>query len=262
VRFPRAIATDVDPLYPRPPSHEGQLRGLGDLLASRQHLHPGDRIRIAGHMLPVAGVYHTGLAYEDSGVVTSLGEAQALAGRSPSEVTTFAVKLDPETSTATAKRELGRMFPGLLAISDPAEAVRAGASTVLISKAVVLMVVLALIIGALSVANTMLAALFERRRELALLSTIGWSAPQLGALVLGESLAVSMIGTGFGLLLGFAASELLPGALGLGSFVTPALTAWGFGRAVLIGILIGTFGALYPIWRVTRMRSVAALAAI
>jgi putative ABC transport system permease protein len=106
----------------------------------------------------------------------------------------------------------------------------------------------------------MLAALIERRRELALLSTIGWSRPQLGALVLGEALAVSMLGTAGGVVLGFAASKLLPGALGLGAFVSPALTAWGFGRAVLIGITIGTLGAIYPIWRVTRMRSAAALA--
>jgi putative ABC transport system permease protein len=123
-----------------------------------------------------------------------------------------------------------------------------------------MMVVLALIIGALAVANTMLAALLERRRELALLSTIGWSARQLGALVMGEALALSMLGTAVGVLLGLAASKLLPGALGLGGFVSPALTAWGVGRAVLIGILIGTFGAIYPIWRVTRARSVTALA--
>jgi hypothetical protein len=40
--------------------------------------------------------------------------------------------------------------------------------------------VLALIIGALAVANTMLAAL-ERRRELALLTAFGWSGSQLAA---------------------------------------------------------------------------------
>lgn len=122
-----------------------------------------------------------------------------------------------------------------------------------------LIVVLALIIGALAVANTMLAAVLERRRELALLTTIGWSARQLGGLVLGEALAVSALGTAAGLVLGIGASKLLPGALGLGAFISPVLTAWGFGRAVLIGITIGLVGAVYPIWRLTRMRSVIAL---
>ncbi len=74
-----------------------------------------------------------------------------------------------------------------------------------------LIVVLALIIGTLAVANTMLAAVLERRRELALLSTIGWSAGRSSAwLVLGEAVAVSMIGTGCGLALGAIASGALP----------------------------------------------------
>jgi len=233
---------------------------VGDLLAAQRRLRPGSHLRVGGRRFEVAGIYHSGLAYEDTGVVTTLGDAQRLAGRAPTEVTTFAVKLTQQTSLSRAERRIGAAFPGLLAISDPGEAIRAGANTVLISKAVLMMVVLALIIGVLAVANTMLAALIERRRELALLSTIGWSGPQLGVLVLGEALAVSMLGTAGGVVLGFAASKLLPGVLGLGAFVSPALTAWGFGRAVLIGIAIGTLGALYPIWRVTRMRSVAALA--
>jgi putative ABC transport system permease protein len=233
---------------------------VGDILAGQLHLRPGSTLKLDRRTFPVAGIFHTGLSYEDSGAVLDLHDAQAVAGRTPAEVTTFAVKLRPQTPTSTGVRELTRALPGLTAIADPGEAVRAGASTVLISKAVLLVVVLALIIGGLAVANAMMAALLERRRELALLATIGWSTRQLGALVLGESLAVSMLGTGAGVLLGLAAGKLLPGALGLGGFISPTLTAWAVGRAVLIGLAIGTLGAVYPVWRVTRMRSVVALA--
>jgi putative ABC transport system permease protein len=233
---------------------------VGDLLAHQLHLRPGSQLTLSRHRFSVAGTYHSGLSYEDDGAVLTLRDAQSLAGRAANEVTTFAVKLTPQTPLSKGIRELNKAFPGVLVISNPSEAVRAGSSTALISKAVLMVVVLALIIGALAVANTMLAALLERRRELALLATIGWSAPQLSALVLGEALALSLIGTAAGVLLGLAASELLPGALGLSGFVAPTLTAWGVGRAVLIGIAIGTIGALYPIWRVSRMRSVVALA--
>src|SRR5579859_6211945 len=232
---------------------------VGDLLAPAVHVSPGSQLKLDGHRFVVAGIYHTGLSYEDNGAVLTLADAQALAGRSPDEATTFAVKLTPRTTLAAAQRRLTRRFPGLISISDPSEAVRAGSSTVLITKSVLMMAVLALIIGSLAVANTMVAALLERRRELALLATIGWSARQLGALVLGEALVLSMVGTGSGVLLALAASKLLPGALGLGGFVPPVLTAWGFGRAALIGVAIGTLGALYPIWRVSRIRSVVAL---
>ena len=123
-----------------------------------------------------------------------------------------------------------------------------------------LIVVLALIIGVLSVANTMLAAVLERRRELVLLATIGWSRRQLAELVLGEAVTVSIIGTGAGLVLGGSPAVPLPSALGLQGFISPDLTAWVLGRACLIGVTIGVLGALYPIWRVTRISSAAALA--
>ena len=233
---------------------------VGDTLAHELHLRPGSTLKLNRRSMPVGGVYHTGLSYEDSGAVLDLRDAQAIAGRTPSEVTTFAVKLRPQVSAAAGERELTRKLPGVTAIADPGEAVRAGVNGLLIAKAVLFMVVLALIIGGLTVANAMQAALLERRRELALLATIGWSAAQLGVIVLCEALAVSMLGTAVGVLLGLGAGKLLPGALGLGGFISPALTPWGVGRAVLIGLAIGTIGAIYPIWRVTRMRSAVALA--
>jgi putative ABC transport system permease protein len=265
---PQAIVLGLDPrgfaqrqlvITSGAPASPGRVL-VGDQLAPQIRVHAGSAIRIGHRRFQVAGIYHSGLSYEDGGVIATLGDAQALAGRTPQEVATFALKLKPTVSLSTAERRLSHAYPGLIPISDPGEAVRAGASTVLITKAVLLMAVLALIIGALAVANTMQAALLERRRELALLSAIGWSAPQLGGLVLGEALAVSMIGTGAGLVLGLAAAKLLPGALGLTGFISPELTAWGFGRAVLIGILIATLGATYPIWRVTHTRPAAALA--
>jgi putative ABC transport system permease protein len=233
---------------------------VGDGLADQLHLRAGSTIALGHRTFPVVGIYHTGLTYEDLGVISLLGDAQSLAGRTPGEITTIAVRLTPTASLDSSKRKLTKALPGVSAISDPGEAVRAGANSELISKAVVLIVVLALIIGALAVANTMLAAVLERRRELALLSTVGWSAHQLGLLVLGEAIAVSAIGTVLGLLLGLLAAGLLPGALGLSAFISSDVTAWGLGRAALIGMTIGVIGAAYPVWRVARSWSAIALA--
>ncbi len=240
------------------PSHRRVV--IGDLLQSQLHRGVGAPIRLYGRSYTIAGVYHSGIAYEDQGAITTLGDAQTLAGRSHDETTTIAIRLAPQVTPATAEHELSKVFPGVSAIADANEAIRAGVNTVLISKAVLLLVVLALIIGTLAVANTMLAAVLERRRELALLTTIGWSGGQLATLVLGEAIAVSLIGTGFGLALGSLASGLLPRALGLGSFITPDMTAWGLGRGCLIGVAIGMLGAVAPVWRATRISSAVALA--
>lgn len=233
---------------------------LGDLLARRLHVVLGEGIRLGDREFRIVGVFHSGIAFEDQGAITTLTDAQALAGRTRQETTTIAIRLAPQVTPAGAKGRLAQAFPGLSAISDPSEAIRAGANSELISKSVLLIVTLALIIGALTVANTMLAAVLERQRELTLLSTIGWSGSQLSALVLGEAVAVSVLGTAAGLLLGILASGLLPSVLGLQSFITPELTAWGLGRAALIGVSIGVLGAVYPIWRARRMWSAPVLA--
>jgi putative ABC transport system permease protein len=241
------------------PASHGHVE-IGDVLEQKLHLHPGQPITLAHRRFTVSGIFHSGTAYVDTGVISTLRDAQALASRSPEEVTTFAVRLAPQVPVGTGEQQLTRTIPGVIAIDRPGQASRAGVNSQLISKAVGLIVVLALIIGALAVANTMLAAILERRRELALLATIGWSGRQLGELVLGEALAVSLLGTMFGLLLGLAASRLLPSALGLGDFISPQLSASSLGLASLIGMLIGAIGALYPIWRVVRIRPVLALA--
>ena len=233
---------------------------IGDLLSGQLHRGVGSTLKLNNRTFTIAGIYHSGIAYEDQGAITTLADAQQLAGRTSDETTTIAVRLKPTITPKAAERAIGKAFPGLNAIADANEAIRAGANTVLISKAVLLIVVLALIIGTLAVANTMLAAVLERRRELALLATIGWSGPQLAMLVLGEAVGVSFIGTGFGLALGTIFSGALPAALGLGNFITPDMTAWGLGRACLIGVATGVIGAIYPIWRATRIWAAAALA--
>jgi ABC-type antimicrobial peptide transport system permease subunit len=75
--------------------------------------------------------------------------------------------------------------------------------------------VLALVIGGIGVANTMLTALVERRTEFALLSAVGFSGPQIAGRVLVESMLTTFLGAAVGLLLGIIGARLLvmPSAL-------------------------------------------------
>jgi putative ABC transport system permease protein len=118
---------------------------------------------------------------------------------------------------------------------------------------------LALVIGAIAVTNTMAMAVLQRRRELALLSAIGWSHRQIATLILGEGVVVGLLGAGTGLVIGVAASHLLVSLLAASDFVTPEVTAWGLGRGLLVGLAIGILGGLYPAWRVTRLPPAALL---
>jgi ABC-type lipoprotein release transport system permease subunit len=215
-------------------------------------------LEVSSHTYRIAGVYHSGILFEDSGAVLGLEEARRLTGRAGEE-TDVVVRLDPRVHAAAATRAIERELPGTQAISDPEQALRVGANGTLISKAILVIVVIALIVGVIGVMNTMAMAIAERQTELGLLSTVGWSPARVAALILGEGIAVSVIGAALGLLFGVIGAQELVKALGVSSYVTPTVTAWGLGRGLLVGVAIGVLGGLYPAWRVTRMTPLKAL---
>lgn len=232
---------------------------VGDRLAASRGLRPGGTATIGGRTMRIAGVYHSGVLFEDSGAVIPLAVAQDIAGR-PGEATTIAVQLDPGVSPTTARADLTHAFPGLDAFTEPSQAVRGGANGELIRHAATVIVVLALLIGGIAVMNTMLLATLERRGEFAVMSAVGWSPLQVAGMVLGEGAATGLLGAVLGLTLGVFGSDLLIGALGAAQWVDPRITAWGIGRGLLVGGAIGIVGGLYPAWRVTRLRPAAVLA--
>lgn len=242
----------------RRPIAENREALVGDRLAAQLGLAVGERLSVKGKSYRIAGVYHSGILFEDSGAVLALNEARALTGRQGEE-TSVAVRLAPGTRASTAAKAIEHNFAGTQAISEPGEALRAGANGTLISKAILVIVAIALIVGVIGVTNTMAMAISERQSELGLLSTVGWSPARVAALILGEGVAVSVIGAGVGLLFGVIGADLLVKALGVSSYVSPSLTAWGLGRGLLVGVAIGVLGGLYPAWRVTRMTPLKAL---
>ena len=69
-----------------------------------------------------------------------------------------------------------------------------GPSLVYLQAAVNGSTVLAILIGAVIVGNTMLLSLFERTREFGLLRAVGWTRRRTVGLLLGESLLLALVG--------------------------------------------------------------------
>jgi putative ABC transport system permease protein len=98
-------------------------------------------------------------------------------------------------------------------------------------------------------ANTMSMSIRERRKEIAVLKTLGFSSALVLALVLGEALVIGLAGGGIGvglatMLLSRAAD--IPGLSGFGATlrVSPALVAGMIGVSGLIGLLSGLHPAV------------------
>jgi len=93
-------------------------------------------------------------------------------------------------------------------------------------------------------ANTMSMSIRERRKEIAVLKTLGFSSVLVLALVLGEALVIGALGGGLGVALaGYLVSIAgsIPGleAFGASLRLSPQLTAGMLGVSALIGLLAG-----------------------
>ncbi len=123
--------------------------------------------------------------------------------------------------------------------------------------------VLSLIVGAFIIANTFAISISQRTRELALLRAIGASRAQIGRMMLGEALAMSVVGSVSGLFGGIALAAGLKSILKATGVdlppspvvVRPATVAWALG----IGLIVTLGAAAAPAWRAARISPVAAM---
>lgn len=231
---------------------------LGDTGARTARLGVGGRFRIAGRSLPVVGIYHSGNRYEDAGAVIPLDVAQAIAER-PGEVTTIAVEVKVGANPGAVAKALAARYDGLVAVTEPGQAVKVDTSSRLILSAGWIFSLVALIIGGIAVTNTMSMAVFERFREIGVLRAIGWRGRQIALLILGETVAIGLIALAVGLGLGWLGAVEFTDGSRLGALAsaqfTPGVFAWGL--AFALGVAV--FGAIYPAWIALRLRPIEAL---
>lgn len=115
--------------------------------------------------------------------------------------------------------------------------------------------VVALIVGAVGVANIMIISVLERRSEIGLRRALGATKAQIRTQFLAESILLAAIGGVVGVLAGIAATAVYAGSKGW-AVVIPA-EAWSGGIAS--ALLIGAFAGLLPAVRASRMPPTVAL---
>ena len=119
---------------------------------------------------------------------------------------------------------------------------------------------LALIIGLLGIANTLLLSVHERTRELGLLRTVGARRRQLATSVLQEASIIAALGALVGVALGIALGWAMVQTL---TFDDEVLFAVPVGWLVAIAVgscLAGVLAGLYPAWRAGRLDVLEAIA--
>jgi hypothetical protein len=97
---------------------------VGDRLAAQLHLRSGGVLAVKGRAYRIAGIYHSGILFENSGAVLAIAEARRLTSR-PGEETSVVAELAPGRRAAAVAPAIEHSFPGTQVITDPEQALRA-----------------------------------------------------------------------------------------------------------------------------------------
>jgi putative ABC transport system permease protein len=238
----------------------GHAPGPGQALAGdRRNVRVGDALHVSrDRTLRVAGIYHSGDAFEDDGAVVPLRVAEQLAQR-PGEITTVAVAVKPGQSSAEVATRLEHRFPGTVAVTEPSQAIKVDTSSRLIVDTGWIISLLALIVGGIGVTNTMAMSVFERVREIGILRAVGWRTWRIGALIVGEALGIALVALGVGLGLGVLAAHAFSDHTSTSGLVVPDFTAGVFAWGLAFALGVALIGAAYPTWRAVRLTPIEAL---
>jgi putative ABC transport system permease protein len=154
--------------------------------------------------------------------------AQSANPEAPNEVD-VSQPSDALTARAAAQSALGSLFLGLGAV--------------------------ALLVGAVGVANIMIISVLERRSEIGLRRALGATRAQIRTQFLAEAIALALLGGAAGVTAGALATAIYASTRDWSAVVPPEAWAGGIGAAIAIGALAG----LLPALRAARMSPTDAL---
>jgi putative ABC transport system permease protein len=247
---------------------------IGIDIAERYNLKIGDIMPVEGDIFPgrwefvVRGIYRPRDKTTDPSSMLfhwQYLQERARKEKSPREgqVGWYVVRISDPDSTAAVSEEIDRLFANSRA-ETKTETERAfqqsflsSMGSVITAMDVMSFVIIGIIL--LVLANTMIMSARERTHEYAILKTLGFSGRHIFALIAGESLLLSLLGSMTGIIITFPAVEGFQTTLPKGWFpifyIEPQTVVIG----CLAGLLVGLSASLIPARRAVATRVVEGL---
>jgi len=230
---------------------------LGRPAADVLKVRVGDTVRLGEMGFRLVGLFETGISWEESGAVIPLRDGQTILGK-PRQVSLYGIKVKDPSQVETVRAQIKASIPEVNAAlsSETNEIMPEMQNTYAMVWAIS---GLAIIVGGIGMMNTMIMSVFERTREIGTLRALGWRRRRVLAMVLKESLAISLIGVAVGIvlamLLGAAMQQIPMWGTMLAVVITPGLLM----QTLIIALVLGAVGGLYPAWRAGNLSPVEAL---
>ena len=251
------------------PSERGKV-AIGSDLVAKLGAHVGESVKIRDKYYLVVGIADKTLSAPDTAVFMTLADAQEIAAEDLPDlfknsinpatmVTDFAVYPEtghqPDVIAAAIKRKID----GVDAYTSKEFEQQIKAPLQVFTSIIYAIGAISLLVGGLSVINTMTMAVAERTREIGIRKAIGASGGQIMGQFILESAVIGLLGGVGGLVLGLmvaSGGNAAGASSGQALFlVTPRLMIGSVAFAVVLGIVSG----LYPAWHAASLNPVEAL---
>jgi putative ABC transport system permease protein len=242
---------------------------IGEGIARQYNLKIGDIMPLEGDIYPgqwefvVRGIYRAKNKTTDTSQMLfhwnylnerMVQEAPARAN----EVGWYVIKVDKPEHAGDISAQIDAHFKNSAAETktETERAFQQGflASTGAILTAMNVMSFLIIGIIMLVLANTMIMSARERTREYSVFKALGFSRPHLTGLIMGESLLISALGGGIGLVLTFPIVAGFEQAIPKGFFPVFQIEPITLILAVLAVLFIGILSGLFPLQRILSTR--------
>ena len=230
---------------------------LGERAAGFLSTKLDDHVPIGHGVFHVIGILHTANGFEDGGVFMPLSSAQSFFHKEGTS-SVITVKLRNKDNADAFKAMVTAKFSDLIGLQD-AEFSRSYSQFRILKATAWAVGGCGLVLGGLGVANTMIMSVFTRIREIAILRVNGFSNAQIATMIFGESAVVSLLGAVLGLVTGTCLLFTLKLIPALHGYVDVSIQPVVMLIVILLALLTGIAGALYPAAYAMRVRAVEAL---
>ncbi|MGI5940026.1 MAG: ABC transporter permease [Thermoleophilia bacterium] len=243
---------------------------VGSDIAKALDAQVGKTIRLRGRPFEVIGIYDKTLTAPDNTVVVSLADAQQLFYTQLPAIVQQQVDPNQLATDITAYPDAGvdadrlastiqDSVPGINASGPQAFMDQFKNATQIFNSIIFGVALISLLVGGLSVVNTMTMSVYERTREIGIRKAIGASHGQIVGQFLLESALIGFLGGASGLAIGWITTLVVNSALAGGGtilfLVTPRLVIGSLAFAIVLGVASG----FYPSLHASRMKPVVAL---
>jgi putative ABC transport system permease protein len=226
-------------------------------------IHPGERIWVGGQWFYVAGILRHAVLVSaiDSSVLVGYPAAEKYLGFDAHPSTIYLRVQDDRVNAvddllaATANPE----NPSGVNVSQPSSALVAQADAESALNGLFLgLGAVALLVGAVGVANIMIISVLERRSEIGLRRALGATKGHIRTQFLSEAVLLGLLGGAVGVALGAASTAVYAYTEGWVTVIPTEAWAGGFAASVIIGAVAG----LMPALRAARLSPTQALWAL